>query len=195
MYDYIKGTLAEASPVQAVVEAGGIGYSLEISLQTYADIQNLKEVKLFIYYHLKEDIAMWYGFSTKEERSVFEKLIGVSGIGPNTARVMLSSLGPEELKTAIVSGDVNKIKSIKGIGLKTAQRVIVDLKDKIAKGGETSMESLLGKANSKTVEEALSALVNLGFNKASAQKVLDEIIKEKPDSSIEELIKHSLKRL
>lgn len=195
MYDYIKGTLAEASPVQAVVEAGGIGYSLEISLQTFTDIQSLKEVKLYIYYHVKEDIAMWYGFSTKEERSVFEKLIGVSGIGPNTARVMLSSLGPEELKTAIVAGDVNKIKSIKGIGLKTAQRVIVDLKDKIAKGSETSMESLLGKTNSKTVEEALSALVNLGFNKAAAQKALDEIIREKPDSSIEELIKHALKRL
>ncbi len=195
MYDYIKGTLAEITPTEAVIENNGIGYKLQISLQTYTDIQALSDVKLYIYHHLREDAELWYGFYKKEERAIFMMLIEVSGIGPNTARMMLSSMTDEEIKTAIIAGDVNRIKSIKGIGLKTAQRVIIDLKDKITKGGATPMESLLPAQNSANKEEALSALVMLGFTKAAVEKVLQALIKENPNYTLEELIKIALKKL
>lgn len=196
MYDYIKGSLAEVSPTEAVVENNGIGYRLQISLQTYADIQSLPHVKLYIYHHLREDVELWYGFFKKEERAMFCMLIEISGIGPNTARMMLSSMTEEEIKNAIIAGDVNRIKSIKGIGLKTAQRVIIELKDKIIKGGNTAVETLLpGGGSSANREEALSALVLLGFTKAAVEKVLSALIKENPNYSLEELIKLSLKRL
>ena len=196
MYDYIKGSLAEITPTEAVVENNGIGYKLQISLQTYADIQALNHVKLYIHHHLREDAELWYGFYKKEERSIFMMLIEVSGIGPNTARMMLSSMTDEEIKNAIIAGDVNRIKSIKGIGLKTAQRVIIDLKDKIVKGtGTQQTEVLLPVQNSANKEEALSALVLLGFAKNAAEKVLQAILKENPDYSLEELIKIALKRL
>lgn len=195
MYDYIKGSLAEITPTEAVVENNGIGYKLQISLQTYADIQSLNHVKLYIHHHLREDVELWYGFYTKEERAIFTMLIEVSGIGPNTARMMLSSMTDEEIKNAIIAGDVNRIKSIKGIGLKTAQRVIIELKDKIMKGGNTAMETLLPNQNSANKEEALSALILLGFAKNAAEKVLQGILKENPDYSLEEMIKIALKRL
>ncbi len=195
MYDYIKGSLVEVSPTEAVVENNGIGYRLQISLQTYADIQSLAHVKLYIHHHLREDIELWYGFYKKEERAMFCMLIEVSGIGPNTARVMLSSMTEEEIKNAIIAGDVNRIKSIKGIGLKTAQRVIIELKDKIIKGGNTAVETILPGASSANKEEALSALILLGFTKAAVEKVLTSILKENPNYSLEELIKLSLKRL
>lgn len=196
MYSYIKGELVEITPTEAIVENNKIGYELQISLQTFSEIQSLKEVKLFIYHHVREDIELWYGFYSKEERGIFKMLIEVNGIGPNTARMMLSSLNCTEIKTAIISGDVNKIKSIKGIGLKTAQRVIIDLKDKIAKGGEDNSAVIFDvPSNSAVVEEALSALVMLGFNKAAADKVLKAVCKENPNYSLEELIKFSLKRL
>ena len=195
MYDYIKGSLAEITPTEAVVENNGIGYKLQISLQTYADIQSLSHIKLYIHHHLREDVELWYGFYTKEERAIFTMLIDVSGIGPNTARMMLSSMTDEEIKNAIIAGDVNRIKSIKGIGLKTAQRVIIELKDKIMKGGNTAMETLLPNQNSANKEEALSALILLGFAKNAAEKVLQGILKENPDYSLEEMIKIALKRL
>ncbi len=195
MYDYIKGLLAEITPTEAVIENNGIGYKLQISLQTYADIQGLNEVKLYIHHHLREDTELWYGFYKKEERSIFTMLIEVSGIGPNTARMMLSSMTDEEIKNAIIAGDVNKIKSIKGIGLKTAQRIIIDLKDKIVKGGSTPAETLIPAQNGANKEEALSALVLLGFAKSAAEKVLQGILKENPNYSLEELIKIALKRL
>jgi|SRR5574344_123782 holliday junction DNA helicase RuvA len=194
MYYYITGSLIESTPTEAVIENNGIGYKLQISLQTYSDIQGLNEAKLYIYHHLREDIELWYGFFSKEERNIFLMLIEVNGIGPNTARMMLSSLTPEELKTAIIAEDVNKIKSVKGIGLKTAQRVIIDLKDKIIKGGAQS-DALFPGESSKNKEEALSALVLLGFSKSAADKVISEILKEKPSTTLEELIKFSLKRL
>jgi len=195
MYDYIKGSLAEVSPTEAVVENNGIGYRLQISLQTYADIQSLPHVKLYIHHHLREDVELWYGFFKKEERAMFCMLIEISGIGPNTARMMLSSMTEEEIKNAIIAGDVNRIKSIKGIGLKTAQRVIIELKDKITKGGTTAVESLLPGPNTANKEEALSALILLGFTKGAVEKVLGALIKENPNYSLEELIKLSLKRL
>ncbi len=195
MYDYIKGILEETNPTEAVVECNGIGYKLQISLQTFTSIQTLKEVKLFIHHHVREDIQIWYGFYSKEERSIFTSLLDVSGIGPNTARVMLSSLSCQEIKSAITMGDVNKIKSVKGIGLKTAQKVIIDLKDKFSKSPDDLSDVILGSQSSANLDEALSALVMLGFNKAAADKVIKSIYKENPTYTIEEIIKFSLKLL
>ena len=193
MYDYIKGLLVETTPTQAVVEAGGIGYRLEISLQTFTDIQNLKEVKLYIYYYVKEDIAMWYGFASKEERYMFSLLLNVNGVGPNTARMILSSLSTDELKTAIATGDVNKIKAVKGIGLKTAQKLIIELKDKVSKGGDTLALPLGETAKSPVAEEALGVLVMLGFKKPDSEKVIGDILRQMPSSSVEQIIKLALK--
>ena len=196
MYDYIKGILEESTPTEAVIENNGIGYSLQISLQTYTAIHGCKDVRLYIYHHLREDTELFFGFYSKEERSLFLLLIGVNGIGPNTARMMLSSLSCQELTNAILTGDVNKIKGVKGIGLKTAQRVIIDLKERVGKGDAKSALSLAEfGAASQIKEEALAALVMLGFSKAASEKAIDSILKEKPGSTIEELIKHSLKRL
>ena len=177
MYDYIKGELVETNPTEAVIENNGIGYKLQISLQTFADIQTLKETKLYIYHHVREDVELFYGFSSKEERSVFTMLIEVNGIGPNTARMMLSSLNR--------------------IGIKTAQRVIIDLKDKIGKAesSDSPAELFVQTTTSPVASEALSALVLLGFNKASADKVVKAILKEEPNCTLENLIKLSLKRL
>lgn len=188
--------MEESTPTEAVIENNGIGYSLQISLQTYTAIQGCKDVRLYIYHHLREDTELFFGFYSKEERALFLLLIGVNGIGPNTARMMLSSLSCQELTNAILTGDVNKIKGVKGIGLKTAQRVIIDLKERVGKGDSKSALSLaeLGAA-SQIKEEALAALVMLGFSKAASEKAIDSILKEKPGSTIEELIKHSLKRL
>lgn len=196
MHTYIKGELVEITPTQAVIENNGIGYELQISLQTFTEIQSLHEVMLYIHHHLREDIELWYGFATKDERNVFRMLIEVNGIGPNTARMMLSSMGCAEIRSAIISGDVNRIKSIKGIGLKTAQRVIIDLKDKIAKSGEEATTAILAQeTSSANMEEALSALVMLGFAKNAAEKAVRAVCKEKPECTLEELIKFSLKRL
>lgn len=196
MYTYIKGELTEITPTAATIENNGIGYELQISLQTFAEIQGLRDVMLYIHHHIREDVEMWYGFATKEERNIFRMLIEVNGIGPNTARMMLSSMNSTEIKTAIISGDVNRIKSIKGIGIKTAQRVIIDLKDKIAKGGEDVSSALfVQETTSANMEEALSALVMLGFAKSAAEKVLKSVYKENPQYTLEELIKFSLKRL
>ena len=196
MYTYIKGELVEITPTTAVIENNGMGYELQISLQTFTEIQSLRDVMLYIHHHVREDVELWYGFATKEERSIFRMLIEVNGIGPNTARMMLSSMSSTEIKTAIISGDVNRIKSIKGIGIKTAQRVIIDLKDKIAKGSEDVTSALfVSEVKSANMEEALSALVMLGFAKNAAEKVLKAVHKENPDYTLEELIKFSLKRL
>ncbi len=196
MYTYIKGELVEITPTAAVIENNGIGYELQISLQTFAEIQGLRDVMLYIHHHIREDVELWYGFATKEERNIFRMLIEVNGIGPNTARMMLSSMNSSEIKTAIISGDVNRIKSIKGIGIKTAQRVIIDLKDKIAKGGEDTTAALFAQESSSAIlEEALAALVMLGFAKAAADKAVKAVYKENPNYTLEQLIKFSLKRL
>ena len=196
MYTYIKGELTEITPTAAIIENNGIGYELQISLQTFAEIQSLRDVMLYIHHHIREDVELWYGFATKEERNIFRMLIEVNGIGPNTARMMLSSMNSSEIKTAIISGDVNRIKSIKGIGIKTAQRVIIDLKDKIAKGSEDNTAAIFTQeTKSANMEEAITALVLLGFAKTAAEKVVKGVCKEKPDCTLEELIKFSLKRL
>jgi len=196
MYDYIKGKLTELNPTEAVVENNNFGYKLLISLQTYSQLKLDTDVKLYIHHHLREDIELLYGFFDKDERYIFTLLINVTGVGPNTARMMLSSLSTEEIRIAIVSGDVNKIKSVKGIGLKTAQRLIIDLKDKIVKGPSTGTSgSFLIGQSSQIKEEASSALVLLGFSKPNVEKVVDMLLKEKTDHKLETLIKEALKRL
>ncbi len=192
MYDYISGTVAELTASYVVVDNNGIGYFLNISLNTYEEIQNKKDVKLFVHQVLREDVNDLFGFATKNEREIFRHLISVSGIGANTARLMLSSLKPDEITTAIVESDVNKIKSVKGIGLKTAQRVIVELKDKVTKTSDESLSFLSGEKQ-QNIQEAVSALVALGFNKKQAEKNLQKIIKENPDASLEQLVKLGIK--
>ena len=195
MIDYIKGELVELTPTEAVIETGGIGYSILISLQSFSALQDNKAAAtLYIHHYLREDEELYYGFATKDERALFRLLISVSGIGAGTARMMLSSMTSNEIRDAIIASDVNKIKSIKGIGLKTAQRLILELKDKIVKGGADS-GIINTKPGSEIIEEATTALVMLGFTKANVTKALNAIEKEHPGASIEELIKFALKRL
>lgn len=194
MYDYISGTITDINPAQVVIDNHGIGYAVQISLQTYDRLRESTEAKLFIWHLVREDEEALFGFFDKEERRIFTLLIGVSGVGPNTARVMLSSLSADEVKTAVCTGDVGKIKGVKGIGLKTAQKIIIELKDKISK---TSMESEIpGLSNSSEQRgEAVTALITLGFSKQAVEKVLDVILKKEPGCSLEEMIKKALKML
>jgi Holliday junction DNA helicase RuvA len=174
MYEFISGKIAQTTPAYVVLENNGIGYLINISLNTYEALKGKNESSLYIYENIREDAYILYGFSSTREREIFQLLISVSGIGANTARMMLSSMTPDELQAAIATENVNQIKSIKGIGLKTAQRVIVELKDKIGKtpGGQ----KLPVPEDNTNAEEALSALVMLGFSKGPSQKV-EEIIK------------------
>jgi len=193
MYDFIKGELVELTPTYAVVEAGGVGYFINISLHTFSCLGSAKSAMLYIHLAIREDAHTMFGFFEKAERELFRHLISVSGIGSNTARMMLSSLSPDELRIAILSDDINRIKSVKGIGLKTAQRVVIDLKDKLRK--EPITGEIFAFANNTVRDEALSALVMLGFAKAPAQKVVDALLSSKREISVEELIKLSLKQL
>ena len=196
MYDFIKGEVVEIGPTEVVIDTLNFGFKLQISLQTYSRLQAGSKAKLYIHHHLREDIELMYGFYDKEERSIFQHLIEVSGIGPNTARMMLSSMTSEEIRNAIISGDINRLKSIKGIGLKTAQRLLIDLKDKIAKGtGAPVITGGITSFSDGRRDEAVSALILLGFGKANVEKVVDGILREDPVTALEELIKLSLKRL
>lgn len=201
MIEYIRGELAELSPATAVVDCNGVGYAANISLNTYSAIQGKKSCKLYIYEAIREDAYVLYGFADKQEREIFLLLISVSGIGGNTARMILSALSPAELVNVISTENANLLKTVKGIGLKTAQRVIVDLKDKIkttgmtAAGGAASMGMLLSTASAEVQEEAVSALTMLGFASAPSQKVVMSILKEEPDAPVEKVIKLALKRL
>ena len=197
MIDYIKGSVAELTPTDLILEAGGIGYHILISLQTYEQLKGNTSAQAYIHHYLREDEELYYGFATKDERELFRLLISVSGIGAGTARMMLSSLTAEEIRTAILSEDVSRIKSIKGIGVKSAQRVILELKDKIVKGaGADSGTTLFAKADqAAVVDEATTALVMLGFSKANVSKVLPAILKENPAARVEDLIKAALQRL
>ena len=200
MYEYIQGKLAELAPAYAVVETGGVGYLLHISLQTYSEIEGRSEVKLFTHFVVREDAQLFFGFSTKTERELFRQLISVSGVGGNTARMILSALTPAELVNVISSGNDKLLKTVKGIGLKTAQRIIVDLKDKIASveiegtaAPGTSATAATG--HSEILEEAVAALTMLGFPPAPSQKVALAILKEEPEAAVERVIKLALKRL
>ncbi len=198
MIEYIKGDIAEITPAMAVIECNGIGYAANISLNTYSAIQNKSRAKLYIYEAIREDAYVLYGFADKQERDLFLMLISVSGIGGNTARMILSALTPSELCDVISSGNDKLLKTVKGIGLKTAQRIIVDLKDKTATLGINPQGS--GKApysvtHPEIVEEAVTALTMLGFSSSASQKVVRAILKEEKDLPVEQVIKIALKRL
>lgn len=200
MIEFIKGTVAELSPTQAVVETAGIGYLLNISVNTYSEISKLHDIKLLVHEIIREDTHDLYGFFTPQERSVFRMLIGVNGVGPNSARIILSSLTPQQLQMTITAGDVAKLKSVKGIGTKTAERIIVDLKDKIhaaelaaLSGDSAAMEFTPG--DSAAREEAQLALIMLGYQKAPVQKALAKIFTSDPSATVESAIKKALTML
>lgn len=205
MIEYIKGELAELTPALAVVEAGGVGYALNISLNTYSGIQGKKEAKLYVHEAIqtggRDDSYTLYGFATKQERELYRLLITVSGVGANTARMMLSSMSPKELCNAIANGDEKMIKSVKGIGLKTAQRVIVDLRDKIVSTGIAdelhagTAATTTAAINTAVKDEAVSAMTMLGFSPAPVAKVVGQILTEQPDMAVELVVKEALKRI
>lgn len=195
MYEYFKGKLVTKAPTHVVIDVGGIGYYLHISLTTFAQIKEQETCKLYVSLQIREDAHNLYGFATEGERHLFHHLISVSGIGPNTGRMMLSSITPEEIQQAIVEGQVQVIQKIKGIGPKTAQRVILELQDKLKKQGPHALIPL-PVVKSSAMDEALAALTMLGFNKTQAEKALQAVSSTQPEAaSVEELIKQSLKRL
>ena len=198
MIEYIKGELVETTPALAVIDCNGIGYAINISLNTYSAIQGKPSVKLYIHEAIREDAHVLFGFFTKQERELFFLLISVSGIGGNTARMILSALSPSELCNVISSGNDKLLKGVKGIGLKTAQRIIVDLKDKIASTGMETVSgsmSTLSPDHSEVHDEAVAALTMLGFAQAPSTKVVTAILKEEPELTVEKVIKLALKRL
>ena len=195
MIDYIKGQIIELTPTELILENHGIGYSLLISLQTYEAFQLQTQVVAYIHHYIREDEELFYGFVTKDERELFRLLIGVSGIGVASARMMLSTLSAEEIRQAILAEDVNRIKSVKGIGLKSAQRLVLELKDKIVKGAGADSSALFKSDHSALVDEATTALTMLGFSKANIGKVMPAILKDNPNARVEDIIKAALKRL
>ena len=195
MIDYIKGQIIELTPTELVLENAGIGYSILISLQTFEAFQTKTQVVAYIHHYIREDEELFYGFATKDERELFRLLIGVSGIGVASARMMLSTLTSEEIRQAILAENVNKIKSVKGIGLKSAQRLVLELKDKIVKGEGTADQPLFKADNSAIVDEATTALTMLGFSKANISKVMPSILKDNPNARVEDIIKAALQRL
>jgi len=195
MIEYIKGTIIELTPTEVILECGNIGYSCLISLQTYEVLQNQENAVVYIHHYIREDEELFYGFATKDERELFRLLISVSGIGVASARMMLSSLTAEEIRNAILSEDIHRIKSVKGIGLKSAQRLVLELKDKIVKGAGADNTVLFQTGTNAIVEEATTALVMLGFSKANINKVLPGLLKANPGARVEELIKLALQKL
>ncbi len=191
MYEYIQGTISALTPATVVVDNQGIGYHIQISLNTYSALSGKEQAVVFIHQVVREDAHILYGFFNTSERDIFRLLISVSGIGSNTARMILSSLSPDEIKEAILSSNVGVLNGVKGVGAKTAQRLIVDLKDKVGKSDFTG-EFFQPQSNTNR-EEALSALVMLGFVKNSVEKILDKLLKENPTASVEELVKQALK--
>lgn len=200
MIEYVRGELAELTPAYAVVEAHGVGYGLSISLNTYSGIQNKKEVKLYVVESIREDAYALFGFSTKQEREMFLLLITVSGVGANTARMILSAMSPADLCNVISSGNEKMLKTVKGIGLRTAQRIIVDLRDKIAVGGIADQMPAAGAAaaaamNNEVRDEAIGALTMLGFSPAPSAKVVSAILTDNPQLPVEQVVKLALKQI
>lgn len=193
MYDYIEGALKEKNPSYCVVETGGIGYFIQISLYTYSQVQTHDHVKLYLHQVVREDALLLFGFSGKQEREMFRQLITVAGIGANTARMMLSSMSPDDIRQAVLGGNTALLQGIKGIGTKTAQRVIIELRDKIGK--EKSPADLFALKDNRLKEEALTALIMLGFNKNEADKAISRILLIEESLTLEELIKKALKQL
>jgi Holliday junction DNA helicase RuvA len=193
MIDYIKGTISRITPTFLTLESGGIGYMINISITTFSKLEGKNEFKILVHEVIREDSHQLFGFAESGERDIFRLLISVTGVGANTARMMLSSLSPEEIEKAIIGSDVNILKSVKGIGLKTAQRIIVDLKDKLGK--QSGSGEIFTFTDNTKREEALSALVMLGFAKSAVSKVLDKIVREEMNLTVEDMIKKALKNL
>ena len=195
MYDYISGKIVQSSPAHVVIDNSGIGYFINIPLNAYTILKDKNEAQLFVHENIREDAYNLFGFIDMEDRELFRQLISVSGIGPNTARMMMSSMQSNEIKTSILTGNVEQLKAIKGIGLKTAQRIIVELKDKLGK--EPADQKMFTELNTsvKIKEEALSALIMLGFTRSASQKAIDKIISSQPDCKVETLIRMALKML
>lgn len=197
MYEYISGAVAESTPTYAVIEAGGVGYFINISLKTYSDIEHEKESKLYVHFIVREDQQTLFGFSTKLERELFRQLISVSGVGGNTARMILSTYSPKELQSIIASENAVLLKNVKGLGLKTAQKIIVELSGKMLELGASDLmlPEVTTTANNAIYDEAIAALSMLGFQKSASDKVLKTIFKETPSISVEEAIRAALKRM
>jgi Holliday junction DNA helicase RuvA len=193
MIDYIKGTITQMTPTFITLETGGIGYFINISVSTFSKLEGKTDVRMLIHEVIREDSHQLFGFADSPERDIFRLLISVTGVGANTARMMLSSISPEEIEKAILGSDVNILKSVKGIGLKTAQRIIVDLKDKVGKHAGSG--EIFTFSDNTGREEALSALVMLGFAKNAVSKVLDKIVREEKNLTVEDMIKRALKNL
>ena len=197
MIEYISGKLTTLTPTMAVIDNQGIGYGVEISLQTYDALNGKSEATVYIQRQInpRDGIEVDYGFATTEERELFRQITSVSGMGAASARMVLSSLSAEELRNAILSEDVNRLKGVKGIGLKTAQRMVLELKDKIVKGDSSSVDVLFRADSNAAAEEAATALQMLGFAKPNINKALQALLKQNPQASVEELIKAALQRL
>ena len=196
MIEYIKGEIVELTPARLILECGGVGYELNISLTTYSAFNGKKTGKLFVYEVIREDAHLWFGFAERVERELFLLLTSVSGVGPNTARMILSSLPPKELVEAIASKNEAVLTAVKGIGLKTAQRILVDLKNKVKNvEGLASVEVTEAPSNGAVAEEAVAALVMLGFQKAASQKAVTAILKGSPAMAVEQVIKTALRML
>ena len=199
MYEYICGKVAEVAPTYAVIEAAGVGYYLHISLETFSAIEQATEAKLWVHYIVREDAHLLYGFASREERELFRLLIGVSGVGGGTARMILSTYTPRELQQIISAGNAVLLKNVKGLGLKTAQKIIVELSGKMmtlrSNQAEAFEQAMTSATTSPLMEEAMAALQMLGFQKAASEKVLKAILKEQPNASVEELIRAAMKRL
>ncbi|MDD6280917.1 MAG: Holliday junction branch migration protein RuvA [Bacteroidales bacterium] len=192
MIEYLQGRIAELSPTVAVVDVHGVGYELNITLNTFSDLQTKTDIKLYIHEVIREDAWTLYGFATARERELFRQLIGVSGVGSASARMILSSIPPADLEGVIASGDERRLKAVKGIGGKTAQRIIVDLRDKIKTTGDTLLAL---QDHNDIFDEALAALVMLGFTKQASEKVVAKLLKENPTLKVEDVIKKSLSML
>lgn len=193
MYEFIEGKFENKTPSTLIVNVNGVGYLIEISLTTYSEIKTMKAGRILVHYVVREDTQQLFGFFTAKERELFRHLISVNGVGVNTARVMLSSMNGDELHNAIVKEDINALKQVKGIGVKTAQRVVLELKDKLSK---LDIEILnTNTVNNKNKEEALLALQTLGFSKLIVERALEKIVQSNPDASVELLIKQALKVL
>jgi len=191
MYEFIEGEFVEKSPAHLIVKAAHLAYYIHISVYTYSELSQQSSGRIYLHFVVREDAQLLYGFSSREEREMFRSLISVSGVGANTARLILSSLTPGEVSQAILAGNVTVLQGIKGIGAKSAQRIIVDLRDKIGKGA--GIDDLIISQDNTTREEALSALVALGFPKKTVEKILTRILSEQPELSVEEVVKSALK--
>ncbi|MBR2866993.1 MAG: Holliday junction branch migration protein RuvA [Alistipes sp.] len=195
MYEYITGKVAEATPTYAVIEAAGVGYMINISLKTFSDIEHAEEALLYVHFIVREDQQTLFGFSTKIERELFRQLISVSGVGGNTARMILSTYSPRELQNIIATENAVLLKNVKGLGLKTAQKIIVELSGKMLEYAGNAEFVVQKKRNNVVYDEALAALAMLGFQKAASEKALQAIFKESPTLGVEDAIRAALKRL